>query len=105
MIINRICIKDYEDDDFIYIGRPSNYGNPYSSKVKNIAEYTVDSKKEAISLYREYLIENINIIDDLISEMKSENVNKIGCFCSTNSSCHGDILIDLVNERRTKSIF
>jgi cobalamin biosynthesis Mg chelatase CobN len=102
--IEVINIKTYESDDYVYIGRPSDFGNPYSSKEKSIAEYKVDSKKESISKYREHIIENVDILDSLISELNSKGYNKIGCFCKP-SGCHGDVLKELIEERTTKSIF
>jgi len=102
--IKVININKYESDDYIYIGRPSLFGNPYSSKEKSITEYKVGSKKEAISKYREYILENVSILDNLISELEHNGYNKIGCFCKP-SGCHGDVLKELIEERTTKSIF
>lgn len=91
-----------DNDDYIYVGRPSPFGNPYSSKEKSSA-YKVDTKKEAIQNYRDYILSNLDILDHLISELKINNYNKIGCYCKP-SSCHGDVLKDLIKERTTKSI-
>ena len=99
-----ININKYDGDDYIYIGRPSTFGNPYSSKEKNLATYKVSSKKEAIQNYRNYILNNIDILDNLIEELKSNGYTKIGCHCKP-ASCHGDVLKDLIEERTTKSIF
>lgn len=103
--IERINIKEYVNDDYIYIGRPSIFGNPFTSKDSKIAKYKVGTKKEAIEKYREYILENIHLLDELIEEIEYSGFNKIGCFCKINTSCHGDVLIELIKERTTKSIF
>jgi uncharacterized protein YcbK (DUF882 family) len=104
MKIKVININKYEGDDYIFIGRPSAYGNPYSSKERSQAEFKVDTKKEAIEKYREYILNNVNILDDLITELKQNQYTKIGCFCKP-AGCHGDVLKQLIEERTTKSIF
>jgi len=105
MKIDRICIRDYIGHDYISITRPSLYGNIYSSKDKSIALHKVASKKIAIDKYREYILENIDILDALIRELEETKYSKIGCFCKNGSKCHGDILVELIKERTTKSIF
>lgn len=102
--IEVVNINKYEGDDYIYIGRPSLFGNPYTSKDSKIAEYKVDSKKEAIACYKEYILENINILDELIRQLKEKGYNKIGCFCKP-SGCHGDVLKELIEQKQIKSIF
>jgi len=103
--IEVININKYEGDDYIYIGRPSTFGNPYSSKESKLAKFRVDTKKEAIDSYRQYILDDLSILDELISQLKSTGHRKIGCFCKQNASCHGDVLIELIKERTTKSLF
>jgi len=102
MEIKVINIKDYEDVDYIYIGRPGKYGNPFSSKKSNLAE-NVESKEEALNKFKKYIQNNPKIVDDLIKELKNNGVEKIGCWCAP-SKCHGDILIEEINKRKYKSI-
>lgn len=104
MKIEVINITKYEGDDYIYIGRPSLFGNPYTSKDSNIAEYKVDSKKEAIDSYRDYILENRNLLDELMKQLKETGFNKIGCYCKP-GGCHGDVLKELIEQRQIKSIF
>lgn len=103
MEIEVINIKDYEDTDYIYIGRPSKYGNPYSSKESNIAE-NVGSKEESIEKYEEYIDQHPEIIDSLIKELKENVVYKLGCWCKP-SNCHGDVLVKKIKDRKYKSLF
>ena len=59
-----INIKDGLPYD-IYIGRPSKWGNPFSHKEETIAEYKVRSRKEALEKYREYLLNNEELMNSL----------------------------------------
>ncbi len=101
--IEIININKYEGDDYIYIGRPSLFGNPYSSKDSKIAEH-VGSKKEAIEKYREHILENTDILDELIKQLEENDYNKLGCYCKP-AGCHGDVLKELIEQKLTKSIF
>lgn len=102
-MIKVVNIKNYNGDDYIYVGRPSKWGNPYSSKDSNLAE-RVTSREEAIKKYKSYILENLNLVDDLIEELNDKSLTKIGCWCKP-ASCHADILAELINERKYKSIF
>jgi hypothetical protein len=83
------CKKDKYD---VYIGRPSKWGNPFSHKDGTLAEFKVNSRKEAIEKYKEYILNNPYLLSDLI-ELKDKT---LGCWCKP-LSCHGDILIELIN--------
>ena len=101
--IKVINIKNYENSDYIYIGRPSKYGNPYSSKETNIA-VNVESKEESLCRYEEHIDENPKLIDDIIKEMNTGKISKLGCWCSP-KKCHGDIIAKKINDRKYKSLF
>ncbi len=68
----------------VYIGRPSKWGNPYSHKDGTLAEFKVGSRKEVISKYEEYLLQNKTLMNDL-TELKGKT---LGCWCKP-ASCHG----------------
>jgi hypothetical protein len=82
-------------DKHYYIGRPSKYGNPYSSKDDTLAKFKVDTTEEAIQKYEEYLIESglINDIEELLDKI-------LVCFCidcdeykpNRKVVCHGQVL-------------
>ena len=71
----------------VYIGRPSKWGNPFSHKEGTSAEFKVDSRKQAIEKFEEYLISNKSLQSDL-HELKGK---VLGCWCYP-KACHGDIL-------------
>lgn len=78
----------------VYIGRPSKWGNPYTHKRNAIAKMRVGSRKIAIQKYREYILTRPDLLADL-HELKGK---VLGCWCKP-GACHGDVLIQLMQER------
>lgn len=77
----------------VYIGRPSKWGNPFTHlKGNTLAEFRVETREQAVESYREYLLNNTSLMNDL-HELKGK---VLGCWCSP-QSCHGDILVELAN--------
>lgn len=85
------CRKEKYD---IYIGRPSKWGNPYSHKDGTKAEFVVKTRKESIEKYEEYIRQSrlMKDIDELEGKI-------LGCWCKP-KSCHGDVLVKLLEEKR-----
>jgi len=77
----------------IYIGRPSQFGNPYSHLSGTLAEFKVDTREEAIEKYREYILGR----PDLLALLPTLKGKRLGCFCRP-QRCHGDVLIELIDE-------
>lgn len=75
----------------VYIGRPSKWGNPYSHKPGTLAQFKVNTVKEAIEAYEKYLLANSKLMESL-HELKGKT---IGCWCKP-GPCHGDIIIKLL---------
>ena len=78
----------------IYIGRPSYWGNPYGTTSESKAKYLVKTRHEAIHNYAEY----INTKDDIEKELPKLKDKILGCWCSPNLPCHGNILAELVDD-------
>ena len=77
----------------VYIGRPSKWGNPFSHLPDTLAEFRVNTREEAISRYREWIITRPELMEAL-----PELQNKVlGCWCSP-KACHGEVLITLLKE-------
>lgn len=72
--------------DAIYIGRPSRWGNPYQIGKDG-------NRSKVIEKYRLYLLSNPNLLKEAKTFLRGKD---LVCFCSP-KSCHGDILISLVN--------
>jgi hypothetical protein len=84
------CKKSEYD---VYIGRPSLWGNPYSSKNGTLAKYRCGSESEAIQNYEVW----IESQSDLIEELKTLKGKLLGCWCSP-KPCHGDVLVKLIQK-------
>ena len=77
----------------IYIGRPSEWGNPYSHlEDGTIAKFKVKNRDEAISKYREYLLSN----KELMASLPKLKGKVLGCWCHP-KKCHGDVLAELAD--------
>ena len=72
--------------DYVYIGRPSIWGNPYNIGADGDREMVV--KK-----YEEYLRKN----DELMAKLPQLKGKTLGCWCKP-KQCHGDVLIKLLEE-------
>ncbi len=89
------CSKEPFD---VYIGRgirggkKSKWGNPYSHKDGTLAEFKVNSRKEAIEKFEEYLLSN----EELMSSLHELKGKVLGCWCKP-KSCHGDVLLKYAN--------
>src|SRR5579872_5242311 len=89
-----------------YIGRGSDYGNPFSHLEGTKALYKVETRDEALTRYREWFESHCDIkkaYDDLYGET-------LGCFCCPKDGfgdkllCHGQILIELIEEYHTNHV-
>lgn len=76
----------------VYIGRGSKWGNPFSHLEKSKAQFKVDTREEAISKYKDWIMEQPQLLADL-HELKGKI---LCCYCKP-ASCHGDILSDLAD--------
>jgi hypothetical protein len=89
-----INIKDKGDEsNFVYIGRPTKFGNPYSHREGTLAEFRVASRKEALEKYEKYLLSNPSLMESL-HELKGKT---LVCWCKP-KACHGDILKKYVDK-------
>jgi len=94
------CKKEKHD---VYIGRPSKWGNPFSHLEDNTqAKFKTKDRKEAINSYREWITEGDgkHLLDDLF-ELEGK---VLGCWCKP-KSCHGDVLLDLIEKNKSTKLF
>lgn len=78
------CKKENYD---IYIGRPSKWGNPFVVGKDG-------TRKEVIDKYRKYILSNKELLDSL-DELEGK---VLGCWCKP-KSCHGDVLVELIEKK------
>ena len=53
--------------------------------------------EERIEKYREYIIKKLDKDPELVKELRQLKGKNLGCWCKPND-CHGDVLIELINE-------
>lgn len=76
----------YGGEDYdIYVGRPSQWGNPYWIGRDG-------TREEVIAKYRQYVITTPHLTRDLPT-LKGK---RLGCWC-TPKPCHADVLAELAN--------
>jgi hypothetical protein len=82
------CKRDAYD---VYIGRPSEFGNPFSHKAGTRAQFIVASRDEAVDKYRIWLFEAMKSDPAFQAKIASLAGKTLGCWCSP-QRCHGDVL-------------
>lgn len=89
----------------IYIGRPSVLGNPFSHLKGTLAEYSVDSRDEAVDKYELWLRNDLKTNQIVIKEMKKlykkfldDGCLNLVCWCHP-ARCHGDVIKKLILEK------
>ena len=70
--------------NYVYIGRPSKWGNPYAVHM---------GRTKCIDLFREYVTRMPKLMDSL---HKLEGKTLV-CFCKP-QACHGDVLATLADQ-------
>jgi hypothetical protein len=94
-----VNMKDEPYD--IYIGRGSKWGCPYTiiKDRPTLASEIVDSKEEALSKYKEYVLTSPELMESL-DELEGK---VLGCFCKP-EKCHGDILLELLTKKKLQKM-
>lgn len=78
----------------VYIGRPSQWGNPFGTGFARPEEFRVAIREEAIDAYEKWL----RAQPALVARAKTELRGKIlGCWCAP-KACHGAVLARIANE-------
>lgn len=88
------CKKEPYD---VYIGRPSKWGNPFSHKSGTAAKFLVATREEAVEKYREWILTQ----PQLLSRLRDLEGKILACWCKP-KACHGDVLVQLVEEWRVR---
>jgi len=100
-------------DNTIYIGRGSVLGNPYTSIQgrETKAEFVVDSRKESIQCFKDYLLKKIDEKDEEVCLMMNEiyTLSKQGevclaCYCRPKKTCHRDVIKEIVDSKTSIQI-
>lgn len=99
--VTKVVNLNKEDYD-IYIGRGSKWGCPFTviKDRPTLAKEIVGSKEEALSKYKEYVLAS----PELMNSLNELDGKVLGCFCKP-EKCHGDILLQLLEQKKLKDIF
>lgn len=73
------------DGSFVYVGRPSKWGNPYRVGVDG-------TREEVVAKFRKRLLQRKDLLEEL-PELRGKNLM---CFCAP-EPCHADVLLELAN--------
>lgn len=74
-------------EEYVFIGRPSKWGNPFSHLEHSRAEKRVATRKDAVLAYEKYLLGRA----DLMAALKELKGKTLVCYCAP-QLCHGHIL-------------
>lgn len=95
----------------IYIGRGSILGNPYTSIQgrETLAEFVVESRKESINCFKEYILKCIenkeksicDILNKIYKQSKEGEVY-LTCYCRPKKTCHGDVIKEIIDSKFIK---
>lgn len=81
----------------VFIARPSKWGSPFSYKKKSTASYKVKTRKESVEAHKDWLLNGEG--QYLLKDLHELRGKVLGCWCDGPiGSCHGDILVKLVND-------
>lgn len=83
-------VNKYKEPYDVYIGRGSKWGNPFVIDVDG-------TREEVIAKYKDWILQQPDLLNDL-HELEGKT---LGCFCKP-KDCHGDILVELINEKNKK---
>ena len=81
-----VNLNDEEYD--VYIGRGSDWGNPYPV-------WEFKNREDCLKAYKWYLLNTRPDLLDRLDELKGK---VLGCYCKP-QSCHGDFLAELANNQ------
>lgn len=83
----RVCVK-YEACD-VPIHRPSKWGNPFPIGMDGM------TRPQVVAKYRQHVLGSPHLLRQL-HRLKGK---RIGCYCEPGELCHGDVLIDLIEQQ------
>lgn len=76
----------------VYIGRGSEWGNPFSHLPSSKALYKVSTREEAVESYRNWIKKQRH----LLLKLRYLKGKTLGCYCHPNL-CHGHVLAEMAD--------
>jgi len=78
----------------VYVGRPFDFGNPYSHKENTLAQYRVSSAAEAVDRFAIWLETQPNLKERIRRELAGKD---LVCWCREGAPCHARVLYFIAN--------
>ena len=79
----------------IYVGRPSEYGNPFRlPQALASRRLTSEVRLAFVDLYAKWLQGEPRLVAKVKAELKGKN---LVCWCSLSEACHADVLLSVAN--------
>lgn len=86
LVVNKHVSSEYD----VYVGRPSEWGNPYSH-LEQPGTLTVATREEAIEEYRGWLMRRINSEPGFMTKLAGLHGKRLACWCAP-KPCHAHVL-------------
>jgi hypothetical protein len=81
-------------ENTIYVGRPTEWGNPYYVGYKGCAEEPLMTREEAIECFKQYRLPDLDL-----EPLRGKN---LACWCPLTLPCHADILLSVINTEQSE---
>jgi hypothetical protein len=90
--LNRLVVNVRHARCDVYVGRPSDFGNPFSHDTDTLARWRVATRAEAIARYEEWLLAQ----PALLVRLPELRGRVLGCWCAP-LPCHAAVLARYAN--------
>ena len=94
--------KNKNENYIFYVGRPTNWGNPFGDNAESDASIIVDSRETAIENYKKWLLGEgfLDLMQRerkwILDNLKYLKGKVIACSCKP-KACHADVLAELAD--------
>jgi Domain of unknown function (DUF4326) len=78
-------------ENAVYVGRPTEWGNPWRASSTRGAEC-------AVANYREWLCANLKGPQRFRKPIEELRGKDLACWCPLNRPCHADVLLQIANQ-------
>ena len=95
LVVNKykVCMSD---EDIVYIGRGSIWGNQFTHKEGTKAQWKVESREAAVAAYKRQLWSKMKTGEVTEEAILALDGKRLACYCSP-QACHGDVLVAAIN--------
>ena len=97
-VINKRLATIEELAEAVYVGRPSKWGNPFSHLPGTAAQWQVNSREQAIELYRQWILGKVGMVEMIRRELRGKH---LVCWCAP-LPCHANVLLEIANAKEKK---